>query len=184
MIIRQAVHSDSMAIATHLMLAMETILYQFMGKEDYEEAQRLLLHFVSQENNQYSYQNCLVIDNEGEIVAAVNYYDGGELAALRQPVLDYVKTNFNPGFNPEDETQPGEYYIDSLGVASSMQGKGLGTRLLLFLIDYAKSHHQALGLLVDEKNPEARKLYLKLGFKNIGTKTLLGHQMEHLQVQP
>lgn len=183
--IRQALLSDAAAIATSLMLPLEKILYKFMGKKDYEEAYQLLLYFVKRENNQYSYQNCIVAEHEGNVVAALNYYDGGKLIVLRQPVLDYVRGHYNPDFNPEDETQPGEYYIDSLGVNTIVQGKGIGSQLLQFLIDrYVVGQQETIGLLVDDKNPDAKRLYLKLGFKSAGRKTLLGHQMEHLQVQP
>jgi ribosomal protein S18 acetylase RimI-like enzyme len=103
---------------------------------------------------------------------------------LRQPVIEYIKSRFNQDFNPQDETQAGEYYIDSLGVDPDQQGKGIGTKLLRFIIDeYVNTHHQTLGLLVDEENPEAKRLYLALGFKHAGKKVLFGKSMEHLQVK-
>ena len=76
-----------------------------------------------------------------------------------------------------------EYYIDALGVAQNMQGKGIGAKLLQFLIDnYVIKNKKTLGLLVDLENTNAKKLYVKLGFKCIGRKTLVGQKMEHLQL--
>jgi ribosomal protein S18 acetylase RimI-like enzyme len=87
--------------------------------------------------------------------------------------------------SPEDETQAGEYYIDSLGVRPELQGRGIGAQLLLFVIDkYVTRQRKTLGLLEDEENPDARKLYLKLGFKSVGIETLVGKRMEHLQLEP
>ena len=185
MIIRKAKRSDSASIAKHLMLAMEQLLYEFIAKKDYDAAYNLLLYFVSKENNQYSYRNCIVAEIDHEVVGVVNYYEGEKLIELREPILNYVRANFNKEFNPENETQAGEYYIDTLGVDPNRQGKGIGTQLLQYLIDnYTIQQQKTLGLLVDKENPAAKKLYLKLGFKSVGKKVLVGHEMEHLQINP
>lgn len=183
MIIRKATLDDSESLAQLLLLAMEEIIYKFIELKDYKTAYYFLLHFVASENNQYSYQNCFVAEEENEIVAAVSVYDGGKLHELRKPIIDYVRLNFNPDFDPEDETQRGEFYIDSLGVNPKCQGKGIGSKLLQFLIEeFVTKNHETLGLLVEEENPGAKKLYLKLGFKVVGVKTLVGKTLEHLQI--
>ena len=182
MIIRKATINDSEFIATLLLSAMEDVIYKFISKNDYNIANEFLFYFAEKENNQYSYQNCYVVEEMKEVIAAVNIYYGGKLIELRAPVIQYVKTHFNPEFNPEDETQLGEYYIDSLGVSSKQQGKGIGSKILQFLIDeYVVKNKKTLGLLVDDDNPNAKKLYLKLGFKAVGNKVLAGKSMEHLQ---
>ncbi|MBS7254147.1 GNAT family N-acetyltransferase [Flavobacterium branchiicola] len=183
MIIRKALHSDSAQIAPILLLAMEDIIYNFIAKKEYASAKDFLQYFIEKENNQYSYQNCYVAEEENEILGVVNLYNGASLIELRQPVIDYVKTHFNPDFNPEEETQSGEFYIDSLGVNPKHQGKGIGSKILRFLIDeFVHKNNQTLGLLVEEENPNAKKLYLKLGFKPVGEKTLVGKKLEHLQL--
>lgn len=183
MIIRKATLKDAENIASLLLLAMEDIIFKFINQNNVDKARNFLLHFVKQENNQYSYQNCFVAE-ENQIIAAVNLYDGAKLAELRTPVSQYIKTHFNKNFNPEDETQAGEFYIDSLGVLANQQGKGVGTKMLHFLIhEYVSQNQQTLGLLVDKENPQAKKLYLKLGFKSVGEKILVGKTMEHLQIK-
>jgi ribosomal protein S18 acetylase RimI-like enzyme len=183
-IIRKATLKDAEAIATCLFLAMEDIVYTFIGRADPQKAKAFLLHFAEKENNQYSYQNCWVAEENKEVVAAVNLYDGAQLYALRQPVIEHIRSQFTRDLNPEDETGPGEYYIDSLGVEPDQQGKGIGSKILQFLIDeYVNKQHLTLGLLVDEENQSARRLYLRLGFKSAGKKVLLGKNMEHLQIK-
>ena len=183
-LVRKATLNDSEIIATHLLLAMDEIVYKFIGEEDPEKAKEFMLHFVKKDNNQYSYQNCWVVEDNMKVVAAVNLYNGALLSELREPVIEYVRSKFNKDFNPEDETQAGEYYIDSLGVNPNQQSKGIGTKLLQFVIDeYVNKHSQTLGLLVDETNPNAKRLYLKLGFKSAGRKVLFGKNMEHLQIK-
>lgn len=183
--IRKADREDSAAIATCLLLAMEDIVCEFIGQRDPNKAKEFLLHFIEQEHNQYSYQNCFVAEDDHQVIAAVNIYDGSQLNQLRVPISQYIKTHFNTDFNPEDETQPGEYYIDSLGVNPNLQGKGIGATVLKFLINYfVIQNGKTIGLLVDEENPKAKKLYLKLGFKSVGQKILVGKRMEHLQIKP
>jgi ribosomal protein S18 acetylase RimI-like enzyme len=183
MIIRKATQADSNFIAPILILAMEGILYKFIGKKDYAAAKDFLLYFIERENNQYSYQNCFVAEDENEIIGVISIYDGADLDVLRNPIIERVRTNFNPNFNPEDETQSGEFYIDSLGVNPNYQGKGIGSKLLQFLIEeFVTKNHHTLGLLVEEENPNAKKLYLKLGFKVVGHKTLVGKNLDHLQI--
>lgn len=183
-IIRSATKQDADAVAACLLLAMEDIIGSFLGTDDRAEALRFMEHFAGMEDNQYSYQNCLVAELDTRVVGAVKVYDGGELVKLRRPVLDHVRKHYNPEFAPEDETQSGEYYIDSLGVLPEMQGLGIGSVLLKFLIEsHVAQKGDTLGLLVDDKNPIARKLYEKLGFKVVGTKTLAGKTMAHMQIR-
>lgn len=183
MIIRKANISDSKDIAPILLLAMEDIIYNFIAKKEYASAKDFLQYFIEKENNQYSYENCFVAEEDNEILGVVNLYDGGSLIQLRQPVIDHVRTHFNPDFNPEEETESGEFYIDSLGVNPKHQGKGIGSKLLRFLIEeFVHKNNQTLGLLVEEENPSAKKLYLKLGFQPVGEKTLVGKKLEHLQL--
>ena len=183
MLIRKATLNDAEAIATHLLLAMEDIVYKFIGVNDTEKARQFMLHFTGRNNNQYSYQNCWVVQDVDEVVAAINVYDGAQLHKLRKPVLDYLKTRYDRELTPEDETQAGEYYIDSLGVNVRRQCNGIGSQLIRYIIDEYTKRGQTLGLLVDEANPKARRFYLRLGFKSVGKKRLLGKHMEHLQIK-
>lgn len=183
--IRKAELEDSDDIASYLLLAMEDIVHEFIGQKNPERARDFLFHLVQQENNQYSYQNCWVAENEGQVIAALNAYDGAKLRRLRAPVTKYIKEQFSKDFNPEDETQEGEYYIDSFGVRPDQQGKGVGAQLLKYIINhYVVKNKQTVGLLVDKNNPSAKRLYLKLGFEQVGEKQLVGKQMLHLQKKP
>jgi ribosomal protein S18 acetylase RimI-like enzyme len=184
MVIRKATTTDSPIIANYLLLAMEDIVYRFIGEEDHKKARAFLLYFVEKENNQYSYQNCFVAEQADEILGAVNVYDGARLDALRKPVIEYIKTQFSHDVTIVDETQLGEYYIDSIGVNPNQRGKDIGSKLLGYLIDeYVVKNKQTLGLLVDQDNPSAKKLYLKLGFKPCSKKVVVGKRFDHLQLK-
>ena len=184
-VIRNATRDDCASITDNLFLVMEDLFGSFIEKKDSVVTKSLLSYFVEQEQNQYSYQNCLVAEIDGKVVATLNSYNGGDLILLREPVLSYIKPHFNNHFNPEDETQEGEYYIDSLGVNPQWQGKGIGTELLKYVIEqHVTKNNHTIGLLVENDNQPAKKLYLKLGFKPVGNKMLVGKRFEHLQIKP
>lgn len=182
MIIRKAKIEDSKLIAIYMMMAMENIFYNFIGENSFVKATQALECLISKKSNQYSYENCWVVESKTEIIAAANIYDGSKLQELRLPVVEEIKSRFNRDYRPEDETQAGEFYIDCFAVHQKYQGKGIGYNTLQFLInEYVHKKKGILGLLVDKENPYAKRLYLKLGFKEIGVKTLAGKKMEHLQ---
>ncbi|MET7029954.1 GNAT family N-acetyltransferase [Sediminicola luteus] len=182
--IRKATSKDAESIATLLMLVLEKMIYKFIGETDYTKAKEFLAYFLQKEHNQYSFRNCYVAEIDNEIIGVVNLYNGAELYELRQPILDHIAEHYASGLHIEDETQTGEYYIDTIAINKSVQGKGVGSKLLNHLINlYVFQQQQTLGLLVDENNPKAKKLYLKMGFECVGTKSLLGHHLDHLQIK-
>ncbi|MCO5230407.1 MAG: GNAT family N-acetyltransferase [Chitinophagales bacterium] len=182
--IRRAQSEDAKLIAPILILAMEEIVFRFIGVESKEKAILFLERMIAQPANQYSYENIWLIEKDGKFAGAACVYDGALLEKLRQPVIDTIYSHFGRLFNYEDETQAGEIYIDSVSVSPDMQGKGIGSELFSFLIHHhVKSKNETLGLLVEEENSNALKLYLKLGFQPKGEKTLVGKKMIHLQIE-
>lgn len=179
--IRKAVQSDSAEIAKLLLSAMEDIFYSFICEKNYQKALALLSKFTDLQNNQYSYQNCFVAEIENKIVGAINIYDGKNLLALRLPFIKYVREHFNPSFDPETETEFGEIYVDSIAVDQNYRGNGIAASLLQSIINQ-QNHNQKIGLLVESENFGARRLYEKLGFKIIGTKTLTCKELYHMQI--
>ena len=134
------------------------------------------------EDSQYSYNNALVAEVNGQVVGAVVAYDGAQLHPLRQKTLSVIH-KYNPNFiMADDETQPGEYYLDALAVLPEYRRLGIGKMLLRALQDHvAKGNHPCIGLLVDYDNPHAERLYQSVGFRRVGTKMFIGHKMWHMQ---
>ena len=185
MIIRKAELKDSKKVAEYLLLAMEEIVYEFIGNRNRKKAAAFMNWCVENENTQYSYQNAWVADQNGEIIGAIVIYNGADLYLLRENVEKYIKTVTSKSFEPEDETQAGEYYIDSFGVSQKHQGKGIGSKMLNHLIqEFTEKQGLTLGLLVEKDNPAAKRLYERLGFKKVGEKMLVGKEMEHMQITP
>lgn len=180
--IRPAVSADATQIARLLILAMEDLASKFIGQPDPLKAIPLFEYFVALPGNQYSYENILVYEDDTGICGVISGYDGADLNLLRTPFLKYIESAYGFKGNPEDETQPGEYYIDCISVATDKQGQGIGKRLINSLIQQLKTtEHTRAGLLVSKDNPDAERLYTKLGFEVVGERELLGAVYYHMQ---
>ena len=133
------------------------------------------------EISQYSYRNTLIAEINNTPAGAVVAYDGARLNELRTQTLRVIHRD-NPNFAfTEDETEAGEYYLDSLCVLPQYRKQGVATRLIDALCEKVFSEgHNRVGLIVDFDNPNAERLYTSLGFQRIKTRNFLGHQMWHL----
>lgn len=183
--IRQATLADAKAIAKLTVAAMPDLAMQFCASNRIDDAIRLLERFIALEGNQYSYGNALVYIADGKVAGSISGYDGAQIQQLRQPFFTYLQENYHPhGFEMEYESEPGEYYLDTISVSPLHQGKGIGKSLIKAALQHAKAlGHQKAGLLVDEENPDAKRLYENLGFKIAGHKLLLGKMHHHLSYQ-
>lgn len=182
--IRPARPEDFEQVAPLIIQAMEDLACMFANTEDPQMAIPLFEYFFQQKGNQYSFENSLVWEDAGKIAGSIIAYDGALLPIYREPFLEYIAENYNvKNLVIENETLKGELYIDTLSVFPKHQGKGIGSKLLLAIKAKAKEEgHNKLGLLVDLKNPSAKKLYSALGFESVGKKQLGRSFYEHLQL--
>lgn len=68
----------------------------------------------------------------------------------------------------EDETDKGEYYLDSIGVLAEFRGEGVGRALLIAAAQRAFAEgYKRVGLIVDYDNAEAERLHASLGFRRV-----------------
>jgi len=181
--IRPALSEDFKKVAPLIVQAMEDLACTFANTDTPEKAYPLFEHFFQKKANQYSFEHTLVYVEDAEIVGSITFYDGKLLPQYREPFLKHIAETYRvTDLEIDDETNPGEVYIDTLSVAPQQQGKGIGKKLLAAAIKQAKTEgHEKIGILVDFKNPNAKKLYVSLGFKRIGAKKLGSSVYEHLQ---
>jgi ribosomal protein S18 acetylase RimI-like enzyme len=60
---------------------------------------------------------------------------------------------------------PGQLLMDGIAVHSDMRGKGIGTRLLQAVFEFARENKfSSVRLEVVDTNPGARRLYERMGF--------------------
>lgn len=75
----------------------------------------------------------------------------------------------------ERKAKPKELLMDGIAVSEEYRGQGVGTQLFEALKHYAKEHnYEAIRLDVIDTNPDARRLYERLGFVAERTNTFEG----------
>lgn len=179
-ITRHATREDAEIIAMAVAMAIgeETALRDYCG-DDY---MAVLAQIARSEATQYSWRNAVVAEVEGHIAGAVVGYDGAQLYVLREGTFAVLRQCVGRVPNIVDETEPGECYLDSIGVLAEYRGLGVGRALVeAFCARAFADGHDRVGLIVDYENPDAERLYASLGFDRVGTKPFFGHQMWHLQ---
>ena len=84
--IRQAVAGDAVEAVLLIVQAIGDIAFVLTGTTDSREAASVLNEFFSQEDNRVSYQNALVLEEEGEPVGMALFYDDAKAGNWRYPV--------------------------------------------------------------------------------------------------
>lgn len=186
--IAQATPDKASHIASLIMEAMNTGCCQNLAGPHHTlvDFHCMMTRLVEMDDSQYSYRNTLVAQTtDGIMVGILVAYDGGKLRALRRRFVEEAIVTFGIDYSGmDDETEEGEFYLDSLAVSSSYRGKGIATRLLQAGAQRAKEMgHSVVGLLCDKGNPNAEQLYTKIGFRYVNDTIWGGHSMKHLQLE-
>jgi len=128
-------------------------------------------------NNEYSYENVMMIEYESKIVGTVSGYTYAEKegfkknilsqfpggAKLRIMMFSIVGKVLSRFLGPRGEE---DYYLQSIAVSSQMRGKGLGQRLLKHSGKIAiKKGSKTFSLDVSSKNENAINSYKKFGME-------------------
>ena len=179
-IVRAARPEDSGIIAQTVAMAIgDEVALRAYCSDDYIT---VLTEIASREQTQYSWRYALVAEIDGIAAGAIVGYDGAALKALRDGTFSVLRERIRRVPTIADESQAGEYYLDSVGVLPTFRGLGIGRALISAFCENAfVQGHERVGLIVDYNNPQAEKLYTSLGFKRVGAKLFFGHNMWHLQ---
>ena len=59
-------------------------------------------------------------------------------------------------------------YLHIIAVKEAYRGMGIGKKLISFFEEIAFAHHSKVFLVVADFNPEARRLYERLGYRQVG----------------
>lgn len=182
---RSASKEDAKEIAGFLLSAWPVEVFLEMSEDLTEDGFKdIVAGYVESEDTIYSYRNTIVAEVDGRLVGAITGYDGSRFQEMKRPVVEDLKRRFGDvPYASVQETGPGEFYLDSIGVSPDMRSHGIGSGLFRAMIGRAAGMgHTVAGLLVDNGNPKAEALYRRLGFRYAGERDFLGHGMKHLQV--
>lgn len=177
---RPAQKRDATTIAQVVAMAIgdEVALHNYCG----ENYLTVLTEIACATGTQYSWENAIIAEIDGEVAGAVVGYDGAKLQELRKNTFAIIYNHIGRTPNIANETESGEYFLDSVAVIPAFRGMGVGAKLIESLCDKAFAEgHELVGLIVDFNNPNAEKLYSSQGFERVGERDFFGHRMWHLQ---
>ncbi len=180
--ITEAEKADAMLIGRVVVDAIgPELAAEFAAGRPVSEVVDFFSSLAAREDSQYSYRNALkAVADDGAPMGFIVAYDGAHLHQLRNAFFEEAKKRL--GYDMEgqmaDETDPTEFYLDSLAVFPEYRGQGVATALIGAMSNRAT---KPLGLLCDKNNSRARRLYESLGFRRIGDRPFAGEVMDHLQ---
>ena len=121
--IRSARVEDAATIARAVAMAIgdKEALRAYCG-DDY---MAVLTQIAATKGTQYSWQYALVAEVDGTAAGAVVGYDGDDLQPLREGTFAIVRQLTGRVPNIANETEGGEYYLDSVGVLPEFRGEFL-----------------------------------------------------------
>ena len=183
--IRPARAEDAAALAPLILHVLQAMELPFLAAHGIETTRQLLTAAIRAAEYRYGYARGIVKTIDGDIAGAAFGYpaeaearvDLPFAAVLQQHRLDPAQRLFT-----DAESYPDEWYLDTIAVAPAWRGHGIGAALLDALPAQARAAGKnRIGLNVDEANPAARRLYLRHGYRPVGSRILSGHRYEHLQ---
>lgn len=174
-LIREAkpISDEGLLYAQFLDEAAEGFFRSMLGNETFE----IISEAYLESNNEYSFENALFMEYNGETIGLVSGYTkskkesfnrkilskstkGSKLRIRMFSVIGRILSHF---LGPRGKN---EFYIQAIAISSHMRGKGLGQKLLEHIAD--KSIHNGsttLSLDVSSKNTNAINSYIKFGMK-------------------
>lgn len=186
--IKCAAVAHSADIARLIMLAMSDDCCRYLAGDGHtlDDFRRMMERLVRMDDSQYSWRNALVaLDGDGTVAGACVAYDGVSLHRLRQRFFEAASECLQRDFTGiDDETFPGEYYIDSLAVYPQYRRRGIAAALLKAMSQRAFEAGLPAALLVDKQNPNAERLYSSLGFRRVSDAVWGGHEMRRMHLMP
>lgn len=175
------------------MTAMTEDCCQYLAGKEHtlDDFYHMMLDLVLMDDSQYSWRNTFVaVDEEATegnveyapVAGAIVGYNGADLHRLRrrfqEEALKQLKMDYS---QMDDETEAGEFYLDSLAIYPEYRRRGIARQLLKRATEHAASLNLPAALLVDKGNPNAEHLYRSVGFEYCNDAMWGGHEMRHLR---
>lgn len=160
-----ATPADRFHIAPLIYDAIGDIAFRLTGENEAPKMLNKLQELVALDNNRHSYLNTFVAKLDEEIVGIIVLYDGKTGRELDRKLEKMIFDQNGVSIQIDVEAYDHEFYVDTLCVARSKRGLGLGTKMLQFAEQEAERRgYNILSLNVEVEKTKARALYNKLGF--------------------
>lgn len=131
------------------------------------------------QNTAFSYQNCLVVERDGAVVAMMHAFPIAS-ASAPEDLGASPSAPGDPVLQPYAELEaPGSLYVSAMAVQEGCRGQGIGRRLL----EAARQRANTAGLselsLLCFADNRALRLYEREGFQAVAKRTVVPHPLIH-----
>ena len=173
--------ADRFYIAPLIYDAIGDIAFRLTGENDELKMLKKLQELTALDNNRHSYLNTYVAKLDEEIVGIIVLYDGKTGRELDRKLERTIFEQSGVSIEIDIEAYDHEFYIDTLCVARSKRGLGIGTKLLQFAEHEGKRRgYSILSLNVEVEKTKARALYNKIGFSEAEPWTIINEPFIHM----
>ncbi len=166
MIIRNATPSDAPFLAQCILAGMH--YYDFVTQPTDEVATILekLTVCEGREDMLYTYKHSRIAEVDGKAAGSLLAYPGDIYKELKAKTFGYFGPELLERFaNDDTETDPGEFYLDSVAVHPDFRKMGIGRALMEDGIQQGRSKgYKKISLVVDPEYPHLVSLYQSIGF--------------------
>ena len=168
--LRAATPDDAAAMADLVNFAGDGLPVYLWGKmaEPGQDAWAVGRHRAQRESGGFSYRNTVVVEENVKVVACLIGYP---LPDEPEPI-DYA--TMPPMFVALQELEnlaPATWYVNVVAAYPEHRGRGLGTMLLRVAQELAvDTSRKGLSIIVSDANAGARRLYERMGYKQIATR--------------
>ena len=164
--IRDARPSDAPFLAECIMAGMHMYEFEDILNDDMSDILERLTACEERTDTLYSHARTRVAEIDGTPVAALLSYPGALYRELKEKTFREFWPAFYQQFASDDpETDPGEYYLDSLAVLPAFRHQGIGTAMLEDGIRRGiEEGFTRIALVADSGMPHLVSLYESLGF--------------------
>ena len=164
--IRDARPSDAPFLAECIFAGLHLYDFEETFNDDLSDALERITECEGREDTLYSYSRTRIAEVDGNPAGALLSYPGALYKDLKEKTFrEYWPAFFTLYGNDEPETDPGEYYLDSLAVHPDYRRMGIGRALLEDSIKIGLSQgFIQITLVADAEMPHLINLYFSIGF--------------------
>lgn len=174
--IRPARKEDAQFLAKCIMAGMHFNNFEDNNSSELQDMLKCLTDCEERPDTIYTFKHTRVAEIDGVPAGSLLSYPGEIYKEVRTRTFREIWSDMGDVDNDsEQETGPGEFYLDSLAVHPDFRGKGIGRALMLDGIEKGKSlGYKKIALLVDEDYPHLVKMYSSIGFHEDGHRHVFG----------
>ncbi|MGO3731737.1 MAG: GNAT family N-acetyltransferase [Vagococcus sp.] len=184
--IRFAKPEDASQAMDLVMIVLKDMELDIFNKLSEEKVKELLVQaYIEEPDYRYGYNNAIIKEVNNEVAGVVFGYPNEREKTIDDAFVAFlIKNDLTEEYRlfHDLETFENEWYLDTIVTSPTHRGKGIASELINALPELAKKHNKSIiGLNVDKINDNARKVYLKNGFVQVGEIEIAHHDYDHLQ---